>query len=69
VPVIDRLRRWVRHVGIGERRWIPEPEERHRHAALVRRRLRASGPDAMPPGQAGPDPAPRDSTDSVIPGG
>jgi len=33
------LRSFLRRLGIGERRWIPVPEERQEHAGLVRDRL------------------------------
>jgi len=37
--LMARLRSVLRRLGIGERRWIPVPEERQEHAELVRDRL------------------------------
>jgi hypothetical protein len=58
VTVIDRARRWLRSRGIGERRWIPEPGERHRHTELVRSRLPVDVPDAELPDDQRPGPEP-----------
>jgi hypothetical protein len=65
--MIDRLRRLLRRFGMGERRWIPEGDERHRHTELVRNRLPADVPEAeavdgTTPGRAA------DPTDSVTAG-
>jgi hypothetical protein len=41
--VPEWLRSWLRRFGIGERRWIPDLEEREEHRTIVRSRL-AQGP-------------------------
>jgi len=41
--VPEWLRSWLRRFGIGERRWIPDLEEREEHRTIVRSRL-AHGP-------------------------
>jgi hypothetical protein len=44
------LRALLRRLGIGERRWIPPPDERNAHAELVRDRLpKATTKDQEPP--------------------
>jgi len=63
---MTRLRALLRHLGIGERRWIPEHDERQAHTRLVRSRLPTHASTATAPGaRAGdaeePDPAERPS--------
>jgi hypothetical protein len=37
--VAEWLKTWLRRLGFGERRWIPDQEEREQHRAIVRSRL------------------------------
>jgi hypothetical protein len=37
--VAEWLKTWLRRLGFGERRWIPDHEEREQHRAIVRSRL------------------------------
>jgi hypothetical protein len=64
--VTSRLRSLLRHFGFGERRWIAEPDERHRHTELVRSRLpvEEAGDEPMDTAEVGT--LAGDSTDSVI---
>jgi hypothetical protein len=48
VTLSERLRSLLRRFGIGERRWIPDPEARERHAETVLERL-PEGPIADTP--------------------
>jgi hypothetical protein len=50
----DWFRALLRRLGIGERRWIPTPEEREVHTEVVRERL-AHDPASEPPDVATDD--------------
>ena len=43
------LRSLLRRLGIGERRWIPTPQERQEHEELVRDRLPKDPAQDQPP--------------------
>jgi hypothetical protein len=47
--LMARLRSLLRRLGIGERRWIPAPEERQDHTELVRDRLPKDPAQDQPP--------------------
>ncbi len=63
--MIDLIRRLLRRVGIGERRWIPEPSERHRHTRVVRGRMPKGAQDAPPADAENDGSGAGDPTDSV----
>ena len=50
------LRSLLRRLGMGERRWIPAPQERQEHAELVRDRL---------PNDPVPDQSPQVATEPI----
>jgi hypothetical protein len=59
------LRALGRRFGIGERRWMPDPEERDRHRREVRGRLRD---DVAAHEETGADGAPAPDDDSLAEG-